>query len=417
MEEELKCKVCGKLASEDNHFYKGRRLCNRHFLQYRNHGKFLDHDNIQNPNRHIWTKEEEVKLEQMYKDGRTIKEIAKYFHMNINAISAKASAMNISSKYMKPNNPKFKAPYQDYDWCYERFVNKRMSHEEMAKEAGTTKRTIQKWCVEKHGIHARSIRSFLKLTDIQRELIIAGTLGDGHIDRRETQPMYIESHAEDEKDYLFWKYNILKNLCNKPPVYMPAQYGTFGGDKQYLCKPTYRFCSKIIDDLLDIRNMSRLEKIKQLTEFQLSLLLLDDGNRDNLWHLCVAEWTDVEIEEFIRICADKFNYVAIRNKDPRYLYYNAVSSKQIDNMILKYIPNNLDIIKKKITNNNKIRELSNYTYIVCKNGNKIGVSTYCKTHHISDSKGRNAIKYYNQTGNTLKENEFLKCLEDYKNAI
>lgn len=37
-----------------------------------------------------------------------------------------------------------------------------------------------------------------------------------------------------------------------------------------------------------------------------------------------------------------------QNKDLRYVYFNAESSRKIDDIILRNIPNNLDIIKYKI---------------------------------------------------------------------
>ena len=46
MEEELKCKVCGKLASEDSHFYKTKLLCNRHYIQMYRHGKIISEEEI-----------------------------------------------------------------------------------------------------------------------------------------------------------------------------------------------------------------------------------------------------------------------------------------------------------------------------------------------------------------------------------
>ena len=38
---ELRCKVCGKLASEDSHFYPKKMLCNRHYIQMQRHGEIL----------------------------------------------------------------------------------------------------------------------------------------------------------------------------------------------------------------------------------------------------------------------------------------------------------------------------------------------------------------------------------------
>ena len=46
--EDLRCSVCGKLASKDSHFYKTKMLCNRHYIQMYRHGEILD-DNCKHP--------------------------------------------------------------------------------------------------------------------------------------------------------------------------------------------------------------------------------------------------------------------------------------------------------------------------------------------------------------------------------
>lgn len=40
--QELKCCICGKLASEDSHFYKTKLLCNKHYTQLHRYGKIID---------------------------------------------------------------------------------------------------------------------------------------------------------------------------------------------------------------------------------------------------------------------------------------------------------------------------------------------------------------------------------------
>ena len=42
----MRCKVCGKLASEDSHFYKQKMLCNRHYLQMYRHGKIISENEV-----------------------------------------------------------------------------------------------------------------------------------------------------------------------------------------------------------------------------------------------------------------------------------------------------------------------------------------------------------------------------------
>lgn len=361
----------------------------------------------------VWTEEEELLLEKCYKEQLSMDEMVKILNKTSSQISDKAVRMGLTKKYIKSNNPKFKAIYQDYDWCYDKYINKSMSYQEMAKEANCTLRVIQKWCSEKYGLNQWTFKEYKKLNEIQRQIIMYGTLGDGHIDKRPDQPMYIESHSIDEKDYIFWKYSFLKDLCNKEPVYYKETYNSFGGNKEYLCKPFYRICTRIINDLISIREMPRLDKIKMLNKFGLSLHTLDDGNRGNLWEICLAEWTQEEINTYIDVCRTKFNLKCIQNNyDKRYVHFTAISSKKLDEIILNNIPNELDIIYKKILKNNKIKPIKYHRYIITENNEKIGLGTYCKTKHLNHECSKDIFDSFNLE--FVNEKDFLIKVEQYE---
>lgn len=354
-----------------------------------------------------WTEEEEKQLEEMYKDGLSFKEISEKLNRSISSINDKSLRMKLGEKYIRKNNPRFKAPYQDYDWCFDRYIERGMTHQQMAQECGATKRVIEKWCSGIHHLNNHTFRKLKKLNNIQKQIIMFGLLGDGHIDKRDTQPMYIECHAEDEKEYLFWKYDILKDICNKEPTYYKAAYSSFGKNKQYLCKPIYRLNTKIIDDLYEIRSMKKLEIIKQLNEFGLCLHILDDGNRSDLWHICLAEWSNEEKNLYISICKNKFDLNCYLNKDDRYAYFDANSSRKIDEIILFNIPNNLDVVNKKIIKNDKITKPANYIYVVC-DEKKCGLNTYCRTHKIPYKKAKNKMEELQLK--EINENDFLNVM-------
>lgn len=346
-----------------------------------------------------WTKEEENYLDELYSQYLPMSEIVNRMSdfSNIKrsrtAISSKAVDMGLTTKYMKTNNPKFTAIYQDYNWCYERFINRGMSMQEMAKEANTTMRTIQKWCSEKHRLNDWTFRKEKKLNNLQRQIIMFGKLGDGHIDKREDQPMYIEVHAENQKDYLFWKWSILKDVCNHEPVYYPNNNKCFNGTI-YEVQPTYRLNTRTIDDLIPIRNMSKSDIISQLNELGLSLHLLDDGYRSRSnWQLCLAEYTIDEINLYIDTCRQKFGIYAKILKDDRYIQFTADSSRIIDSIILKNIPNELDIVQQKIINTN-ITKPANYVYVE-DDGKLIGLNTFCKSHHLIYKKCKRYIDTIN----------------------
>lgn len=277
-------------------------------------------------------------------------------------------------------NPDFKAIYQDYNWCYQKYIIERKTYQEMADELGCSKRVIEKWCCERHQLNKHTMRKYLKLNTTQRKLITVSLLGDGHIDKRENQPIFIVSHAENQKEYLYWKYNILKDLCNKEPSIVNGKAKDFNGE-YYFCQTQYRINTKIIDELAEIRNMTKQEIIKQLDKFQLSIFFLDDGYRSNSnWELCFATFNVNEKSLFIDMLKDKFGLVGKIKKDVRYFELNSDSSRKLDDIILKNIPNDLDIIKYKIIDN-YITSPSEYVYVIDENKNKIGISAYFKHLH------------------------------------
>lgn len=65
------------------------------------------------------------------------------------------------------------------------------------------------------------------LTDEELSVFLGNLLGDGHIQKRQNSYRSKISHGFQQKDYVFWKYEKLKRLCenNHPPkvVYSKTQ--------------------------------------------------------------------------------------------------------------------------------------------------------------------------------------------------
>lgn len=270
-------------------------------------------------------------------------------------------------------------PYQDYDWCFDKYITKNMTMKEIAKEYGYSLRVIRKWMTEKYNLSNRTYKYHKRLSPIQVKLVKAGILGDGHIDKRPEHPIYIESHAEDEKDYLFWKYELLKDLCNSAPSYKEKGVRVFN-NKEYGVQGTYRLETKSIMHLAEIRSLKRIDIVKSLTYFEFCIHILDDGHRGDHWEICVASWSDEEVDAYINRCKE-LGLKCKRNCDIRYCSFDSVSSRLIDKIVLNNIPNNLDIINKKIICNTQIKKKANYVYVY-EGKNKVGISTYCKFHNI-----------------------------------
>lgn len=297
-----------------------------------------------------WSAEEVELLKKMVGENRSASEMVNVLGKTKGAIQSKMAKLGIQtdSKY-NINNKKI---YQNYDWCYKNYIVQGHTMQEMADMCGVTLRVIEKWCREKFGLSNRTAKDFIELNDEQKQLIMFSLLGDGHIVKRENTPLFIVSHAENQKDYLFWKYSILKNLCNKKPSYVEAKIKPFN-EKEYLSQPAYRLGTKVINALRPIKQMTKKEIVQELNEFGLSIFMLDDGSCDRAkrWEICVADFDDETKQTFIDVLKERFEIEGKLEKDVRYIRFNKENSAKISDIILRNIPNDLDVVRHKIINN------------------------------------------------------------------
>ena len=241
--------------------------------------------------------------------------------------------------------------YQDYDWLYNQIVTLNKPRKQVAEENGWTVRVLEKW-MGILGINRRTYQDLKQMSDKQRDLIKFSLLGDGCIS---DTGFFIVSHSEKQKDYLYWKYEMLKDLCSHEPTRYDETDKAFKGST-YHCDATYRFNTRKINELIDIRNRSVIEIINELNEFGLSIWMLDDGCRSSSWELCVASYTDEERKEILsKLHEMGLKSAILRNCDSRYLRLDAYDSRTLDTIILRNIPHDLDVIKTKILENTKIR--------------------------------------------------------------
>lgn len=242
-----------------------------------------------------------------------------------------------------PTTPYAPKPYQDKDWLYHQVITLNKNAKQIAEEYGWTPRVLEKW-MGVYGLHNRSYSSLKHLSPFQRELVTGIILGDGHIGKRNS---LIISHAENQKDYLYWKYENLKDLCYGTPTYYPATTKQIG-EQCYNCKGAYRFNTRQIDELGEINKIPVVRIFESLTDLQLAIWFLDDSYRGKYdWELCVASYSPEEREVALQRFAEK-GLRARFKKDERYIRFTGNSVRQIDDIILANIPNHLDVVQDKI---------------------------------------------------------------------
>ncbi|MDD2274654.1 MAG: hypothetical protein PHG37_02475 [Candidatus Pacebacteria bacterium] len=117
------------------------------------------------------------------------------------------------------------------------------------------------------------------LTQLQRSLIIGSVLGDGYIrimpGRKDA---FLEvNHSLKAKDYVDWKYFVLKNICNSEPKEMETNEG----------RHAYRFFTKQDKEITEIYNLfyrdgkKIISKELEINPIVLAVWLMDDGSKSN----------------------------------------------------------------------------------------------------------------------------------------
>lgn len=351
-----------------------------------------------------WTQEEIDYLNHAYRNKIKQKDIANYLGRSIGSVKSQIIKQKLPlNNSVYKNSPTYKAIYQNYDWCYQKYIVEGLDMHEMAKIANVKTRTIQKWCGDIYHLNLFTFKEHKKLNDIQYQIILSGTLGDGCIFNNNDNYCYIESHSIAEKDYLFWKYSNLKDLCNKEPRYYEGSVKKFG-EKEYFAKPSYRMTTRYVNALKEIKNLSKIEKINKLNKLGICLFILDDGSFYSYWSLCVASFSDKEKSEFLNICKNKFKLFAKMDKDSRYIHFDANSSRQIISWMTELLPNDMDILHKKFLNKH-IPQEANYNYVMLDNGEKIALSTWCKI--TFNNKHYEKIKQFYLDSNINKMSESI----------
>ncbi len=112
------------------------------------------------------------------------------------------------------------------------------------------------------------------LSEIQQQVILGCILGDGYM-RKKTHAHLQITHSFKQKEYVDWKYQILKNLTMKPPSIYKGNAERIG----------YRFYTKNLPEITSFYKRFYPSGIKiipfgiNLTPLTMAVWYMDDGSR------------------------------------------------------------------------------------------------------------------------------------------
>ncbi len=202
------------------------------------------------------------------------------------------------------------------------------------------------------GKKLQEYKSKLVLSQRQRELIIGSTLGDANIriPGRNVNANFIVAHSGKQKDYVLWKYSLLKEWVLTPPKKSIRRYHK---DKTRNLI-SWRFLTLSHPQLTEIyqifyRNNKKIvpDNIEKLLVSPLSLAvwIMDDGNRNkNALFLNTQNFSLQEQRELCNCLERNFGLRATINKhsiyNERQLYrirIDTTSTKKLCHLIHKYL--------------------------------------------------------------------------------
>ena len=191
----------------------------------------------------------------------------------------------------------------------------------------------------------------VEIDEIMNQILLSGIIGDGRIKYNgKYNAQYSECHGCEEFEYLEWKFNNLKDLTSRTVIY--------GKNTKYDdLKDAKEFSTLTTPSLIPYKEIyeNKEEVISRLNELGLLLPLLDDGcfhpyinNKNGRFTICTSYWTHEHrlllIDKWKEETGISFHELGIKRVD---IGASSSENQKLLNLALKYLPKDLDIIKKK----------------------------------------------------------------------
>jgi len=159
------------------------------------------------------------------------------------------------------------------------------------------------------------------LSDIQQQLVLGCVLGDGYLRKKTSTHLQI-THSIKQKEYVDWKYQILKNLVNTPPTVYEGNAGRVG----------YRFFTRSLPELNPFydrfysNGKKKIDKTITLTPLTLAVWYMDDGSKSYKSCYFNSQSFDLTSQNYLIDALNMLNIEARLNKDKIYSRIRVLTS-------------------------------------------------------------------------------------------
>ena len=172
------------------------------------------------------------------------------------------------------------------------------------------------------------------LSEFQQQLILGSVLGDGYM-RKKTNAHLQITHSIKQKEYVDWKYGVLRNLILTPPKPYKGNGNRIG----------YRFFTRSLPEITFIYDIFYRNKVKivpsvlKLTPISLAVWYMDDGSKSGGSCYFNTQQFDVTSQVNLLKSLDKLGIKASLNRDKEYLRIRvfSLSTSLLSDLIQPYV--------------------------------------------------------------------------------
>ncbi|MDP3093733.1 MAG: LAGLIDADG endonuclease [bacterium] len=181
------------------------------------------------------------------------------------------------------------------------------------------------------------------LTQEQKSLIIGAVLGDGYlriIPGRKNA--FLETnHSISQKDYVDWKYNILRSIVKSNPKERK------GNDQRV----AYRFYTQCLSEITELFYRFYINGKKEIPDnlvidrLTLAVWFMDDGSKSrSSVYLNTQQFSLKDQIKLQNILLNQFNIHSRLNKDKKYFRIRIISSdaKRFCDLVKQFIPKSME---------------------------------------------------------------------------
>jgi hypothetical protein len=189
----------------------------------------------------------------------------------------------------------------------------------------------------------------------QREILIGAILGDGYLQKTGKRNARLKlEHSEKQKDYIFWKYEELKNLMQDRPKRIERFNPRWGKTYVYYRCQTHsmpllgRYKRYFYDEGGKKRVPENIEKLLR-SPLSLAVWYMDDGHyyaRDGVGYIYLPKYSPEDLERLLGALKNNFGLEPklIKKKGYPVLYFPREEFEKLMAIIKPHVP---DFMKYK----------------------------------------------------------------------